>query len=167
VGWGNNDGKVNAEELEKAFKSFVGGGGLAALQIDEPAGAATTASVSWTYRKSVPQIPSLLLYEGILFFVNDGGIFTSVDPQNGNILKRARLNHGSAFYASPIASERRIVLVDTEGKIAVVSAEAEWKVLSTGELHEKCYATPAISRGRVFMRSESTLFCFGNADATK
>src|SRR5436190_284009 len=97
AGWGNGDGKVNAEELEKAFKSFVGGGGLAAVEIEEKDGAAT-AAVKWTYRKSVPQIPSLLVYDGVLFFVSDGGILTSVDPASGNILKRGRLGHGSAYY---------------------------------------------------------------------
>lgn len=159
AGWGNGDGKVNAEELEKAFKSFVGGGGLAAVEIDEKDGTAT-ARVSWTYRKSVPQIPSLLVYDGVLFFISDGGILTSVDPESGEILKRGRLNHGSKYYASPVAAGGRLMVVDTEGKVAVVSAETQWEVLGTSDLVEKCYATPALAGGCVFVRSEKSLFCF-------
>jgi outer membrane protein assembly factor BamB len=158
-GWGNGDGKVSADELEKAFKSFVGGGGLVAIELDESKGPAT-ARVSWTYRRSVPQIPSLLYNSGTLFFVNDGGILTSVDPTTGNILKRARLNHGATFYASPVAAGGRILLIDTEGKMSVVTAEAEWSVLSTTQLGQRCYATPAVANGSVYIRGENDLFCF-------
>lgn len=161
-GWGNGDGKVNAEEIERAFKSFVGGGGMAGLEIDET-NAVAQARVKWTYRKTVPQIPSLLHWDGVLLFISDGGILTSVDPQSGNILKRARLNHGSAYYASPVAAAGRLLLIDTEGEVAVVSAEAEWKVLSTSDLGQRCHATPAIAAGCVFVRAERTLFCFSKS----
>ena len=133
---------------------------MAAVEIEEKDGGAT-AAVKWTYRKSVPQIPSLLVYDGVLFFVSDGGILTSVDPASGNILKRGRLGHGSAYYASPVAAGGRLLVVDTAGKMAVVSAAAEWEVLGTSDLAEKCYATPAIAGGCVFVRGEASLFCFG------
>ena len=93
--WGNGDGKINGEEMEKAFKSFIGGGGLVAIELDD-AQQPTTPRVSWSYRKSVPQIPSLLLYDRALFFINDGGILTSVQPDSGEIIKRARLGHGES-----------------------------------------------------------------------
>jgi outer membrane protein assembly factor BamB len=166
-GWGNGDGKVSADELEKAFQSFVGGGGLTAIEIDETQPAAATARVKWNYRKSVPQIPSLLLYDGVLFFISDGGILTSVDPENGNILKRARLDHGSKYYSSPIAADGRLLLIDTAGKIAVVSAEAQWKSLSTSDLNENCYTTPAIANGCLYVRTEKHLWCFGKSAASK
>jgi outer membrane protein assembly factor BamB len=161
--WGNGDGKINADELEKAFQSFVGGGGLVAIQLTD-AGQTPTARLNWTYRKSVPQIPSLLFYESLLFFINDGGILTSVDPASGDIFKRARLNHGATFYASPVAAAGKILLIDTEGKIAVVSAKAQWEVLATSQLGQRCYATPAIASGCLYVRGERELFCFGDAN---
>jgi outer membrane protein assembly factor BamB len=165
--WGNGDGKLSGDELDKAFESFVGGGGLAAIEIDETNGAAR-AAVKWTYRRSVPQIPSLLLIDKVLFFVSDGGILTSMNPENGEILKRARLNHGSNYYASPIAAAGRLLVIDTAGKAAITSTEAEWNVLSTSDLAEACHATPAVANGKLFVRCASHLFCFGPAlDAAK
>jgi hypothetical protein len=58
--WGDGDGKIDGEEIGKAFESFVGGGGLVVIQLDE-SGVATMARVGWTYRKSVPQIAAPLL----------------------------------------------------------------------------------------------------------
>src|SRR5262249_40408988 len=100
--WGNGDGKITAEEMDKAFESFVNGGGLVAIELDET-NMPVTARVKWTYRKSVPQIPSLLFVDNVLFFVSDGGILTSVNPNSGEIVKRARLGEGAKYYASPIA----------------------------------------------------------------
>jgi outer membrane protein assembly factor BamB len=159
--WGNGDGKITADELEKAFESFVNGGGLVAIELDET-NVPATARVKWTYRKSVPQIPSLLLVDNVLFFISDGGILTSVNPDNGEILKRARLGEGAKYYASPIAAGGRILLLDTEGKLAITTAQADWKVLGTNNLNDRCYATPAIANDRIFIRGDSVLYCLGN-----
>jgi outer membrane protein assembly factor BamB len=160
--WGNGDGVVEAAELEMAFQGFVGGGGLVAIELDAAAGA-TKPRVLWSYRKQVPHIASLLLYNDILYFVNQGGILTSMDPASGEVLKRARVGHGSAYYASPVAADGKLYLIDAEGKLAVVSAEADWKVVATGDLGESCLATPAIVDGRIYVRTQRKLYCFGKA----
>jgi outer membrane protein assembly factor BamB len=157
--WGNGDGKISADEMEKAFESFVSGGGLAAIELDESS-SPVAARVKWSYRKSVPQIPSLLATDDVLFFVNDGGILTSMNPENGEILKRGRLGEGAKYYASPVAANGRILLLDTEGKIAVATTDSEWKVIATSKLEDKCYATPAIANGCVFVRGEQNTYCF-------
>lgn len=161
--WGNGDGIVEADELEKAFQSFIGGGGLVAIQLESTAGV-TKPRILWTYRKVVPPIASVLHYRNVLFFINQGGILTSMNPETGEILKRARLGHGSGYYASPVAADGKLYLVDTDGQLAVVSAEAEWKVLSTGSLGESCHATPAIANRCIYIRSQQSLYCFGQAE---
>jgi outer membrane protein assembly factor BamB len=160
--WGNGDGIVQGGELDKAFASFVGGGGLAAIELDESQ-QAVTARVKWTYRKTVPQIPSPLVLNDVLFFLNNGGILTSVNPATGEIIKRGRLGRGGTFYASPVAAAGKLLLIDTDGEIAVVSGEGEWKVLSTTRLDETCYATPALAGECVFIRGDQNVYCFGDA----
>lgn len=159
--FGNSDGKINAAEMDKAFESFVSGGGLAAIELDE-SGPETKATVKWNYRKSVPQIPSMLAYDGVLFMIQDGGILTSLNAATGEVLKRARVGSGAKYYASPIAAEGRILLLDTEGKAAVVSAEAEWQTHRTTDLKDRCFATPALAAGKVFVRGAGHLYCFGD-----
>jgi outer membrane protein assembly factor BamB len=160
--WGNRDGKINKEEIEKAFKNFVGGGGLVAIQLDESQ-PEVTAQVQWAYRKNVPQIPAPLLVNDVLFFVNDGGVLSSMNRNTGEIIQRGRLEPGGTFYASPVVAAGKLLLVDTDGNLTVVSPEADWKVLSTGQLNEACHATPAIAGGCAYIRGETHLYCFGNA----
>jgi outer membrane protein assembly factor BamB len=130
-----------------------------------PAGAKgdlTDKHVLWSYDRSVPQVSSPLLYKGILYTVKDGGVLTALDPERGAVLKQARLRGAiDAYYASPVAADNKLILVSEAGKVSVVSAGAEWDTLTVVDMDEPCYATPAISGGRMYLRTKSSLYCFG------
>jgi hypothetical protein len=72
--------------MEKAFESFIGAADWVAIELDEKQQPVGTR-VSWTYRNSVPRILSLLLVDRALFFINDGGVLTSMQPDSGEIIK--------------------------------------------------------------------------------
>ena len=56
----------------------------------------TGTHVLWKYQKSLPDVPSLLLYKGVLFGVKKGGIVTALDPQTGKVLKQGLYRFASA-----------------------------------------------------------------------
>ena len=41
----------------------------------------TTTNVVWDMQKFLPNAPSPLIYQGILYMVKDGGILTALDPK--------------------------------------------------------------------------------------
>jgi len=51
----------------------------------------TATNILWRYDKSLPNIPSPLLYNGVLFVLKEGGILTSLDPASGKVLKQGRV----------------------------------------------------------------------------
>ncbi|MHB8899132.1 MAG: outer membrane protein assembly factor BamB family protein, partial [Thermoguttaceae bacterium] len=158
---GNRDGLVEPSEWDAAFGGFLNRGGLAALAL-APVADARPPRILWTYRKSVPHIASPLLLGGVLYVVQDGGIVTSFDPETGDVLRRGRLDQGGKqFYASPVAADGRIVLLDTQGRLTLLKAARQWSELSSTELGEPSYATPAISGGRLYVRTAATLYCLG------
>lgn len=53
-------------------------------------------------------------------------------------------------------------IVSQSGVIAVLDAARDQEVLSTGELDDEVYATPAIAGGRIFIRTRGALYCFGS-----
>ena len=65
------------------------------------------------------------------------------------------------YSASPVAAEGRIFLAGEEGKVAVLRAGRDWEVLAVNDLGESCYATPALSGGRIYLRTKTALYCFG------
>ena len=48
-------------------------------------------SLLWRYSRSVPQLPTTLVYRGRLHMINDGGILTTFDAATGAVKKQARL----------------------------------------------------------------------------
>jgi hypothetical protein len=53
-----------------------------------------------------------------------------------------------------------VFLLSEEGKLTVLKAVPEWEVLAVNDLGDEAFATPAISNGRIFVRTRSTLYCF-------
>jgi outer membrane protein assembly factor BamB len=122
----------------------------------------TEASTVWHYDRAVPQLPSPLLYGGVLYMVNDGGIMTALDPASGKSLAQARVRGAvDNYYASPVAADGKILIVSESGKVAVVKADGSLSILAVNDLDDLCYATPAIADGRIYIRTRGMLYSFG------
>ncbi len=161
--WGNGDQVVEVSEWDKAFQSFVNNGGLVAVDVAGD-GESVTGKIAWNYRKEVPYIASPIIYEDLLYLVDNGGIVTVIDPRDGTQLTKKRLKKGGKqFYASPVAADGKIFVVDTAGQFSVLQASEPWEELSTASLEEPCLATPAIADGRIYVRTKNHLYCFGDS----
>ena len=125
----------------------------------------TEQNMVWQYRKSVPQLPSPLLYQNVLYMINDGGIATSFRPQRvAKCLKQGRLKGAvDQYYASPVAADGKVYMTSRRGKVSVLSTDGQLEVLQVNDLGEQCYATPAIADGRLYIRTVESLYCFGSS----
>lgn len=122
----------------------------------------TERNLLWRYKRSLPNVPSPLLYKDILYLMKEGGVLTALDPADGKVLKQDRIREAlGTYYASPVAGDGKIFVVSLEGKVSVVRAGADWQVLSVNDLGSQCSATPAISQGRLYIRTYEHLYCFG------
>jgi outer membrane protein assembly factor BamB len=125
-------------------------------------GDVTGKRVLWRYRKSLPNVPSPLLYQGVLYLVRDGGIMTSLDPRSGEPFKIDRLRGAmEPYWSSPVAGDGKIYVLSESGKLTVLRADADWQVLAQNDLEDTCFSTPAIGDSRLFVRTNSALYCFG------
>ena len=125
-----------------------------------------SANILWRMQKFLPNSPSPLLYEGVLYLIKDGGILTSLNPKTGEILKQGRLTGAlDTYYASPIASGGHVYLLSHQGKMTVLKAGASWEIVGGADFEDECFATPAIADDSIYLRTRSALFCF-RKDAT-
>jgi outer membrane protein assembly factor BamB len=122
------------------------------------------SAIRWKYQRSVPQLPSPLLYSGVLYMVNDNGIVTTLDPQTGNMIKQGRLTGAPGpHFASPTAADGHIFFTSEAGAIVVVSPGGDLMPMSVNEIGEDTYATPAFADGRIYVRTTSALYAFGKS----
>ena len=125
-------------------------------------GDVTTKRVLWRFRKAIPNTPSPLLYQNVLYLVKDGGILTSLNPRTGEPTKQARLRGAlDRYWSSPVAGDGKIYLLSEGCKLSVLRADADWDLLAVNDLDDTCFATPAIADSRLYVRTRSTLYCFG------
>lgn len=122
----------------------------------------TKTAIRWKAEKTLPNIPSPVLYRGVLYVLKEGGILTAYNPADGAILKQGRVEGAlDAYFASPIASDGKIITAAKGGKVAVLKAGPDWGVLHVNDLDEEIWATPAIAGGRLYVRTQQSLYCFG------
>lgn len=115
----------------------------------------------WRMQKFLPNAPSPLLYQGVLYLIKDGGILTAVEAKTGQILKQGRLPDAlDTYYASPVAGAGHVYLLSKGGKMTVVKAGREWEIVALNDFEEESFATPAIVGDSIYVRTRSALFCF-------
>jgi outer membrane protein assembly factor BamB len=154
--------RLDAREWEVLRSMLASENGLLAVSLGGQ-GDMTASAVRWRYQRPVPQVPSTLLYKGVLFMVNDSGILISFDPATGQVLKQGRLKGAiDKYFASPVGADGRVWLVSQDGTVSIVTARAEWEILAVNALDDEVFATPAIADGRLYVRTRGYLYCFGN-----
>lgn len=185
----NKDGKLSPDELdpkikkawvdfdldrdgflnERDWKAYQARrnvqNGVLAYRIDrqkEMRGDLTESHFQWKYQKTLPNTPSPLFYQDVVYLLKEGGILTALDPKTGEVLKQGRLSGAPGdYYSSPVGADGKLFTVSEEGKVTVLKAGGNWEQLATVALGESCHATPAIAGGRIYLRTHGTLYCFG------
>ncbi len=159
----NADAEVSAGEWDYYRAAMASENGMLAIRLGGR-GDMTAANVRWKYHKSVPQLPSPLVYSHVLYMVNDGGIVTTLNPETGAEMGQGRLKGAiDRYYASPVAGDGKIFMLSETGKIAVLAPGGTLEPVVVNDLKDDIYATPAISDDRMYVRTRGWLYCFGLA----
>jgi outer membrane protein assembly factor BamB len=107
-------------------------------------------------------MPTPLIYRGIVYALNNNGVFDAYDLRTGNEIYRQRLpNIGSGFSASPVAADGKIYISSEDGEVTVISAGSRFSQISANDMGESLMATPALSQGVMYVRSSKSVFAIG------
>jgi outer membrane protein assembly factor BamB len=166
---GNRDGLLSKEEWTKAAQATVAPSSLVAYRFDgrdSSGSGAIQPRELWRYERNfIGVIPTALVYQGVLYLIKNGGILETLDPETGEVLKRGRVRDAVEGYsASPVAADGKVYLTSEGGKIVVLQGGRDWEVIAVNELGEDTFATPALSGGRIFVRTGKGLYCFGEGN---
>ena len=115
--------------------------------------------VLWRVGAGAPYVSSLVYYDGLVYMVGDVGIVTVTDAETGERVWQERI--GGVFSASPVAADGKIYLVAEGGETVILAAGPTPRVIARNTLDARQVASPAISGGRLFIRSDNTLYAIG------
>lgn len=145
---------------------YVIGGrsGIAALAIKTGG----TGDVTKTHRvwtgKSGSNVSSPVFSDGHLYFMNDAaGSARCLKASTGEVVYDERPTRGDTTYASALLADGKLYYVSRGGRVWVVAAKPKFEELATADLRDGSlfHATPVAADGRLFIRSDKFLYCFG------
>lgn len=148
--------------------AFTGrGGGSVAVRAGGQ-GEVTESNVLWSGRDSA-RFGSPVSYQGKIYLVA-GGVITVIDEQTGEKISQARLQGGSAGggrfggsdYASPIVAAGKLYYQKGTGEVFVFDLADQLEQVSVNLVttdRETFGGSPAVSDGKMFIRSNKHLYC--------
>ena len=122
-------------------------------------GDVSNTHVTWRAATGAPHVSSLLYYDGLIYLAHENGIVTCVDAKTGERIWRERT--GGLFAASPVAGDGKVYLVSETGETIVLRAGRKLDILARNDIEERIMASPAISNGRILLRTDEHLMAIG------
>jgi len=124
-------------------------------------------AIAWSTTKGGPYMPTPIVYDNYLYTCSNAGIVTCYEAKTGKEVYRERLGGSGGYTASPVAADGRIYFTSEESGVRVVRAGPKFELLAVNPLGDPCMATPAISDGMIFVRTQHYLFGIGRKGVPK
>lgn len=137
--------------------SGEGGNGKSFVAVRPPSAQGEAPSVAYELRKSLPQVPTPVAKDELLFVWSDRGVATCCRLLTGEVLWSERV--GGNYFASPVIAGDKLYCVAADGEVVALAAADRYEVLGRTPLGEASQATPAVHRGRMYIRTERSLAC--------
>ena len=104
-----------------------------------------------------------LIYRGLTYIVTYNGVLSVFDAKTGERKLQQRLleNTASAFTSSPVANDGKVYIASEDGQMIVLKAAETFERIATNDMGASVLATPAISEGRLLVRTQNQLISLG------
>jgi outer membrane protein assembly factor BamB len=130
--------------------------------------ATSNEHIAWSVPRDGAYLSTPLVYGEYLYVVRHGGVLNVFNAKTGERAYQQRLADqkqlaAGAFTASPVANNGRVYIPSEDGHIYVVKAGPAYELLAINEMDAPVLATPAISEGRLFVRTGDQIMAFGGS----
>jgi outer membrane protein assembly factor BamB len=158
----NKDGKLTRAEWDAEVGFMTSGKNVAFALAPGGNGDVTRSHVAWrvTRERGLPYIPSPLVYRGLMYTVNKGGLLSAFEVKTGKEVYADERVGLTGAYASPVAANGFIYLCGLDGSVIVVRAGPKAEQVCSAELDDRIAATPAIAGNTLYVRTNKMLYAF-------
>jgi outer membrane protein assembly factor BamB len=119
-------------------------------------------AVTWSAPRSGGYMCTPLVYRGLVYIVRYNGVLNVFDARTGEKKYEARLAGAtSAFTSSPVANDGRVFIASEDGQVFVLAAGPKYEVVAMNEMSTPILATPALSDGRLLLRTQDRVMAIG------
>lgn len=124
----------------------------------EGSGDITSTNILWRKRddQSKNQLLSPVIKDGLIYTVNTRNILMCLDAGTGKEIWSKHVT--SDFDASPVYVNGNIWLCSVKGEVLIIKADRAYEVIAQNQMDSGIWATPAVLRNSVIMRTQKYLY---------
>jgi len=122
--------------------------------------ATSNENIVWSIKKGGAYMQSPLVYGDYLYNLRGNGSLKCFEAKTGKEVYKESLK--APFSASAVAAGNKIYCSSERGKIFVVKAGKDFKLLAENDMLDICMATPAISGDTIYFRTQSYLIAIAD-----
>lgn len=112
--------------------------------------------VKWTYEEDVPQIPTPVIVDGLMYMVHDRGMATCLDVKSGEVIWKEKLKGN--FNSSPVYAAGAIYFTNVKGVCTLIKPGRVFHKIAENDIDETVKAVPAFVGDRMLLRTENHLY---------
>lgn len=122
----------------------------------------TSSHVLWSTVNG-PDVPTPVTDGKYFYVVNDRGVMFCFDAKTGaEVYSQQRIKPGT-YSGSPVLADGKIYVTNEDGLTTVVAAGPKFEVLAENPLNDYVLSSPAISDGKIFIRTSQHLYAIGKS----
>lgn len=120
-------------------------------------------NVLWTRRVAPFPLATPVIVDGLIYTVDRTRMMWCIDASNGEEVWSHRVR--GEINSSPVYANGNIYFNTTRGETIVIEPGREFKIVAENKLDGEIWATPAILRNSILMRTDSHLYKLVNLSA--
>ena len=108
-----------------------------------------------------PDVPTPVSDGRYFYSVGDKGILWCLDAKTGKVIWGGRRIKPATYSSSPVLADGKIYITNENGLTTIIKAGPQFEVLAENDLAGYTLSSPAVSGGRIFIRTTDFLYCIG------
>ena len=123
-------------------------------------GDVTSSHLLWSTANG-PDVPTPVTDGKYFYIVKDNGVMYCLDAKTGaEVYASQRIKTGT-YSASPVLADGKIYVTNEEGVTSVIAAGPKFEILAENPLNDYTLSSPAISDGRIYIKTSGHLYAIG------
>lgn len=122
-------------------------------------GNVTESHIAWRSKDNCSYVPSPIVCDGYFLVVADNGIASCFRCTDGERMWLKRIGPGHS--ASLLTAGGLVYFTSDRGTTKIIKPGPEYDEVAVCELGEDCFASPAVSDGKLYIRGLGHLYCIG------
>jgi len=116
----------------------------------------TDTHVKWMHEDEVPQIPTPVIVDGLMYMVHDRGMASCLDVKTGEVIWKEKLKGN--FNSSPIYAAGNIYFINVKGFCTVIKPGTSFQKIAENDIKETVKAMPVFIGNQMILRTEKFLY---------